>query len=108
MRVMAKITLPVDSGNQAVQDGSIGKLIQSAAERWKPEAMYFGGFEGKRTAFVVFDMPDSSDMVPFAEPFFQGMNTLPGNEHRCGDHPDNDRRLLAEGTRQARLTSKHP
>ena len=47
------------------QDGSIGGLIQSAAERWKPEAMYFGTFDGHRTAFMVFDMPDSSDMVPF-------------------------------------------
>lgn len=75
MRVMAKITLPVESGNQAVKDGSMGKLMQAAAERWKPEAMYFGGFEGRRTAFIVFDMPDSSDMVPFAEPFFMGMNT---------------------------------
>jgi hypothetical protein len=75
MRVMAKITVPVESGNQAVKDGSIGGLVQSVAERWKPEAMYFGGFEGKRTMFVVFDMPDSSDMVPFAEPFFMGMNT---------------------------------
>ena len=35
----------------------------------------FGGFEGKRTAFIVFDMSDLSDMIPFAEPFFQGMNT---------------------------------
>lgn len=35
--------------------------------------MYFGGFEGKRTAYVVFDMPDSFDMVPFAEPFFQAL-----------------------------------
>lgn len=72
MRVMAKIALPVESGDQAVKGGSIGKLIQSAAERWKPEAMYFGGFEGKRTAFIVFDTPDLSEMIPFAEPFFQG------------------------------------
>jgi hypothetical protein len=50
MRVMAKITIPVESGSRAVKDGSIGKLIQTAAERWKPEAMYFGTFEGKRTA----------------------------------------------------------
>ncbi len=28
MRVMAKIALPVESGNQAVKDGSIGKLIR--------------------------------------------------------------------------------
>jgi hypothetical protein len=39
MRVMAKIALPIESGNQAVKGGSIGKLIQGAAERWKPEAM---------------------------------------------------------------------
>ena len=60
MRVMAKITLPVESGNQGVKDGSIGKLFQAAAERWKPETMYFGTFEGRRTGFVVFDMPDPS------------------------------------------------
>jgi len=74
MRVMAKITIPVESGSRAVKDGSIGGLIQSAAERWKPEAMYFGTFEGLRTAFVVFDMPDSSDMVAFGEPFFMAVD----------------------------------
>jgi hypothetical protein len=74
MRVMAKITIPVESGSRAVKDGSIGPIIQRAAERWKPEAMYFGSLEGVRTAFIVMDMPDSSDMVPFAEPFFQGLN----------------------------------
>jgi hypothetical protein len=74
MRVMAKITIPVESGSRAVKDGSIGGLIQSAAERWKPEAMYFGTFDGHRTAFMVFDMPDSSDMVPFGEPFFMALD----------------------------------
>jgi hypothetical protein len=71
---MAKITVPVESGNQAVKDGSIGKIIQSAAERWKPEAMYFAPRVGQRAAFIVFDMPDPSDMVPFTEPFFQELN----------------------------------
>ena len=47
MRVMAKIMLPVESGNQGVKDGTIGKLFQAAGERWKPEAMYFGTFEGR-------------------------------------------------------------
>ena len=74
MRVMAKITIPVESGSRAVKDGSIGGLIQSAAERWKPEAMYFGTFDGHRTAFMVLDMPDSSDMVPFGKPFFMALD----------------------------------
>ncbi len=74
MRVMAKIRIPVESGGHAVKDGSIGKIFQIAAERWKPEAMYFGAFQGQRTAFIVFDMPDPSDMVPFTERFFQELN----------------------------------
>lgn len=74
MRVMAKITVPVESGSQAIKDGNMGKLIQAAAERWKPEAMYFGPAEGRRTAFMVFDMADPSDMVPFSETFFQELN----------------------------------
>jgi len=36
--------------------------------------MYFGTFEGQRTAFIVFDMPDSPDMVAFGEPFFMGLD----------------------------------
>ena len=74
MRVMARISVPVESGNQGVKDGSIGKLFQAVAEHWKPEAMYFSTFDGRRTGFVVFDMPDPSDMPPFAEPFFTGLN----------------------------------
>jgi hypothetical protein len=74
MRVMAKITIPVESGSQAVKDGTIGKLIQAAAERWKPEALYFGASEGRRTAFMVFDLADPSDMVAFSEPWFQAVN----------------------------------
>jgi hypothetical protein len=74
MRVVAKIAVPVESGNQAVKDGTIARIVQSAAERWKPEAMFFTDFDGVRTAFMLFDLPDSSDIVPFAEPFFQELN----------------------------------
>jgi hypothetical protein len=44
--------------------------MEQTAARWQPEAMYFTTFDGKRTAFVVFDMPESSGLPPFAEPFF--------------------------------------
>ena len=74
MRVMAKITVPVESGNRALKDGSIGKIIQTAADRWKPEAIYIGPFEGRRTVFIVFDLPSPSDILAFTEPWFQGMN----------------------------------
>jgi hypothetical protein len=36
--------------------------------------MYFTAFDGKRTAFMVFDLPDASDIPHFAEPFFTNLN----------------------------------
>lgn len=70
MRVMAKISIPAEAGNQAIKDGTLPRVMQRTAERWHPEAMYFTALDGHRTAFVVFDLPDSSAMPPFAEPFF--------------------------------------
>jgi hypothetical protein len=74
MRVIARISMPVESGNQAIKDGTLGAVMQRAAERWRPEAMYFTAFDGMRTAFVVFDLPDASAIPPFAEPFFRELN----------------------------------
>jgi hypothetical protein len=71
---MAKISLPVEQANQAIKDGKLGTAMQRAAERWKPEAMYFTAFDGQRTAFMVFELPDTSDIPPFAEPFFMELN----------------------------------
>jgi hypothetical protein len=71
MRVMAKVSVPVEAGNQSIRDGRLPKAMQHAAERWKPEAMYFTAFDGRRTAFMVFDMPESADLPSFAEPLFQ-------------------------------------
>jgi hypothetical protein len=73
MRIMAKITIPAAPGNRAISDGTIGKLMQGAAERWHPEAMYFTTFDGQRTAYLVVDFADPSDIPPFAEPFFSGL-----------------------------------
>jgi hypothetical protein len=64
----------VEAGNQGIKSGSLPKVMQQTGERWKPEAMYFTTFDGKRTAFIVFDLPDSSQIPVFAEPFFTELN----------------------------------
>ncbi|MGH3276769.1 MAG: hypothetical protein ACRDNZ_20875 [Streptosporangiaceae bacterium] len=64
----------MEAGNQALRDGRFPATIQHAAERWKPEAMYFTTFDGRRTAFMVFDMKEPSDIPPFAEPFFRELD----------------------------------
>lgn len=74
MRVMAKITMPVESANQSIKDGKIATIIQRAAERWKPEATYYTPIGGKRGMYLVFDLADPSDLPVFTEPFFQELN----------------------------------
>jgi hypothetical protein len=71
---MARISMPVESGNQAIKDGTLAAVVQRTAERWKPEAMYFTTFHGERTAYLVFDLPDASGIPSFAEPFFTELN----------------------------------
>ena len=48
--------------------------MQQTAERWKPEAAFSATFDGRRTAFLVSDMPDASGTPPFAEPFFMELD----------------------------------
>jgi hypothetical protein len=74
MRVLARISMPVESGNKAINDGTLGAVMENAAEQWKPEAMYFTAVDGLRTAYMVFDLPEASDIPLFAEPFFRQLN----------------------------------
>ena len=70
MRVLLKARLNTEKGNEAIQNGTLGKLIQESVEQIKPEAAYFTTDQGKRTAYMVFDMQDSSQMPVLSEPFF--------------------------------------
>lgn len=70
MRVMLKVSIPVERGNIAVKDGTLKKIIGESLERLKPEAAYFLPEDGRRTAIMVFDLADQSDIPSIAEPFF--------------------------------------
>jgi hypothetical protein len=64
----------VEAGNRAIGNGTIGKVLQGTAERWKPEAMYFTTHDSQRCAYIIFDLPDASDIPAFAEPLFGGFD----------------------------------
>ena len=70
MRCLLKVTIPVGTGNAAINDGSLGKTIESILADLKPEAAYFAGDNGKRTGFIFFDLKDSSQIPAVAEPWF--------------------------------------
>ncbi len=73
MRMMMKVQLPTESGNDAIKDGSLPQIMGSSIEALKAEAAYFTAEDGMRTALIFFEMKDSSDIPPAAEPFFMGL-----------------------------------
>jgi hypothetical protein len=73
MRVMMKVSIPVESGNRAIKDGILPKTFMAFIEQHKPEATYFTAQGGNRTAFVFFDLEDPTMIPTVAEPFFQNL-----------------------------------
>ncbi len=73
MRVMLKVSVPVESGNKAIVDGSLPKVIGQFLERHKPESAYFTAYQGRRTMFAVVDLAEGSQMPVMGEPLFIGL-----------------------------------
>jgi hypothetical protein len=73
MRMLMKVQMPTESGNDAIRDGSLPQIMASALEALHVEAAYFTAEGGKRTALIFFEMNDSSEIPPAAEPFFLGL-----------------------------------
>jgi hypothetical protein len=74
MRCLLKVSIPVESGNAAVENGTMAKTIESILNDLKPEAAYFAEENGKRTGFVFFDLKEPSHIPGVAEPWFLFFN----------------------------------
>ncbi len=70
MRTMLRVTMPVESGNRAIKDGSIERVIQTTMDRLRPEAAYFYPENGRRAFLMVFDLKNPSDIPSIVEPLF--------------------------------------
>ena len=73
MRFLFKIQMPVESGNAAAMTNGF-KAIQQILQEQKPEAAYFVAEEGKRTAILIVNMDDASQLPAIAEPWFLALN----------------------------------
>lgn len=74
MRTMLRWSVPVEKGNQAIQDGLIQQTLESLLEELEPEAAYFLAEEGKRAGLIFFDMTDPAQIPQIAEPLFQNLD----------------------------------
>lgn len=74
MRMMLRWSVPVEAGNDAIEDGTLTQVIQSMMETLKPEAAYFMAEGGDRAGMMVFDMTDPAQIPQIAEPLFMNLD----------------------------------
>jgi hypothetical protein len=65
----------VETGNAAAKDGTLGSTVEGILADLKPEAVYFFADDnGNRSASIVFDLKDTSQIPAIAEPWFLAFN----------------------------------
>ena len=74
MRFLFRAEWPVEAGNEVIKSGKIGETVQSILDELKPEAVYFLASNGKRTALLILDLKDASQIPAVAEPWFLKFN----------------------------------
>ena len=70
MQMLMIVTIPHHKFNAAVKDGTAGAKLGKILKAIKPESVHFTSICGKRTAFIVVDLPDASEIPALAEPWF--------------------------------------
>ena len=74
MRFLVKVKAPVERLNQSILDGTFAPKMQRILSELKPESAYFLEEDGRRTAILIVDIPEASQITKVGEPFFHGMN----------------------------------
>ena len=82
MRMLLKVSMPVEAGNAAAKSGVLQQTIQATIAALKPEAAYFYPEDGKRTALLIFDMTGSWQLPATVEPLF--FEARRGRAHHAG------------------------
>ncbi len=70
MRMLMKVTFPLEPFNSYVREGTAGTKIKRIMEKTKPEAVYFTEQDGMRGAILVVRVKDASEIPSLAEPWF--------------------------------------
>ena len=75
MRMLLRVSIPPETGNAAAKAGTLGSTVERILADLKPEAAYFfADDDGNRSASIVFDMKDTSQIPAVAEPWFLAFN----------------------------------
>lgn len=73
--MLLRVSIPVEAGNAAAKAGTLGATIDRILADLKAEAAYFFADDaGCRSASVIFDMTETSQIPAIAEPWFLAFN----------------------------------
>lgn len=70
MQMLMEVTIPNEPFNTLIKNGTAGDVLQRVLADLKPAAVYFTEQDGRRGAFLVVEVPDSSRVPALAEPWF--------------------------------------
>ena len=70
MRFLVTITMPNEPFGSYVKNGTAETLMQQFLGELKPDAAYFAEIRGKRTAILIVNIEQTSQMPNVAEPWF--------------------------------------
>ena len=73
--MLMKVSFPVEAGNAAARNGTLGSTVKGIRDNLKPEAAYFVANEfGERCGYIIFDLKETSQIPSIAEPWFLAFN----------------------------------
>jgi hypothetical protein len=72
IRMMLKVQIPPEGGNQAIKAGNQGAIFEALIDQIKPEAVYFTQEDGLRTVYFVYKIQKTTDFAAIHEPLIQG------------------------------------
>ena len=81
MRMLIRASFPNEPFNTLVRKGTAGEIMGKILAAIKPESIYFTDMDGQRTALLVVNMENASQIPALAEPFFLNFHA------ECHFHP---------------------
>ncbi len=79
--MLVRASCPPEPFNTLVRKGTAGEIMGKILAVIKPEATYFTEIEGQRTALLIVNLENASEIPSIAEPFFLNFNA------ECRIHP---------------------
>ena len=73
--MLLKWELGHEATTEAMRSGRMEAINKTLAEQTQPEAAYFGTENGRRTAYIFFDLADPALIPVIAEPLFQELHS---------------------------------